>query len=75
MHSMNLTVLVKEAHRGNPPTSVAHAVQLFTLNARGPVHGGKFMVGRFGQFTLQPMANTNHKFPMTRAMGVPCEGK
>ena len=29
---------------------------------RGPVPG-KFMVGAVGDFTLQPMARTNHKFP------------
>ena len=30
------------------------------------------MIGNVSQFTLQPMANTNHKFPM---MGGQCEIK
>ena len=38
----------------------------FTSNASGPhfggLHCGKFMVGRVSQFTVYPMANTNHKF-------------
>ena len=38
-------------------------------------HCGKFMIGNISQFTLHPMANTNHKFPGTGAMGVPCEVK
>ena len=33
------------------------------------------MVGKVSQFTLQPMANTNHKFPHDGATGVPCEVK
>ena len=36
---------------------------------------GKFMVGKVSQFTLQPMANTNHKFSMIGgpAMRILCE--
>ena len=33
------------------------------------------MVGDVSQFTLQPMANTNHKFPMVGGTGIPCEMK
>ena len=34
------------------------------------------MVGKVSQFTLQPVANTNHKFPATaRATGAPCDMK
>ena len=33
------------------------------------------MVGKVSQFTLQPMAITNHKFPHDGATGVLCEVK
>ena len=34
------------------------------------------MVGNVSQFTLQPMANTKHKFPMIEgATDIPCEIK
>ena len=37
-------------------------VDFTSLGTPGPV-AGKFMVGAVGDFTLQSMARTNHKFP------------
>ena len=33
------------------------------------------MVGAIGQFTLQPMASTNHKFPWYTSQGIRKEAK
>ena len=40
-----------------------------------PPRRGKFVVGKGSNFILQPMANTNHKFPATGGGGGICEVK
>ena len=48
------------------PSIARTNVQLIALHFECPWPSrGKFMVGKVSQFTLQPVANTNHKFPVT----------
>ena len=46
----------------DPERCTYRHIQLIALHFEHPCR--KFMVGKDSQFTLQPMANTSHKFPM-----------